>query len=70
MESEKQIAVYFSNGKRATFKLSEFLLYPDYQLQTVNDLRNLGANLKNGITVINWDNVCFCRMVKDEEYEE
>ena len=67
MESEKQIAVYFSNGKRAIFKLTEFLLYPDSPI--LNGTSDLYSQLKIGTAIINWDNVCFCRLVKDEEEE-
>lgn len=66
-EPDQQIAVYFSNGKRAIFKLSDFLLYPDSAL--LRDSSDLYRQLRVGTAIINWDNVCFCRLVKDEEEE-
>ena len=67
MENEKQIAVYFINGKRAIFKMSELLIYPNTALQSVSDLRELNGHLRNDTTIINWDNVCFLRAFKEEE---
>ena len=66
-EPEQHIAVYFSNGKRTIFKLSDFLLYPDSTL--LRDSSDLYSQLRVGTTIINWDNVCFCRLIKDDEEE-
>ncbi|MBR3688914.1 MAG: hypothetical protein IKL85_07565 [Lentisphaeria bacterium] len=59
MENEKLIAVYFSNGKRAVFRESEIALSTR---QEVPDFLPQGKT-----TVINWNNVCFCREFKEED---
>ena len=66
-EPEQQIAVYFSNGKRAIFKVTDFLMYPGPEL--FRDSSVFYSQLRVGTAIINWDNVCFCRLIKDDEEE-
>ena len=66
MEKEKQVAVYFVNGKRAVFSESELVIIG-------GDVPPRGKDLSrpvlSGKTVVNWQNVCFTRPYREEDDE-
>ena len=66
MESEKQVAVYFLNGKRAIFPESEIIVRGGDNPPWDKEFANL---IHSGKTVINWKNVCFSRPLKEEDEE-
>ena len=59
MGDEKLIAVYFSNGKRAVFRVSEIMLFAGQEFPACLP--------KEKTVLINWNNVCFCREFKEED---